>query len=181
MTDDSRTGLVQLYTGDGKGKTSAALGLALRAAGQGLSVCVVQFAKAIDVRSGELIAAEKIPNIEIARFGDSHVWGGLMPRKKLPAQAADLTRAAFDYAAEAVYSERDVVVLDEVCVVITLGLLAEERVLDLVADKPERVEVVLTGRGATRALLDAADLVTEMVEVRYPASEGAGPRRGIEY
>lgn len=181
MTHNQRA-LVQLYTGNGKGKTSAALGLALRAAGQGLAVCIVQFAKATDFAGGETSALELIPNIEIVRFGDSTVWGGLMPRRELPEEAAAAAGAAFDYAAEAIFSGKwDVVILDELNVVVDLGLLDVEGALHLVGDKPDSVELVLTGRGAPQELIDACDLVTEMVDVRHPASQGIGPRRGIEY
>lgn len=175
-------GLVQLYTGNGKGKTSAALGLALRAAGQGLAVCIVQFAKATNVMSGEVAAVEGLPNVEIVRFGDSGTWGGMMPLRDLPAEATAAAHAALDYAIEAVFSGGwDVVVMDEICVAIDLGLLEVEAVLHVIGDKPDGVELVLTGRGAPQALIDACDLVTEMTDVRHPSQRGAGPRRGIEY
>lgn len=175
-------GLVQLYTGDGKGKTSAALGLALRAAGQGLAVCIVQFAKATDVESGELLAVRSIPNLEIVRFGDSEVWGGLMPLKDLPPQACQAAQDGFDFALKASSSgDWDVLILDEVNVAVDRGLLDEESVLELISTKPATLELVLTGRGATPAMVDASDLVTEMVDVRHPASDGVGPRRGMEY
>lgn len=178
----NRKGLVHLYTGNGKGKTSAALGLALRAAGQGLSVCIVQFAKATDFVGGEISALELIPNVEIVRFGDSTVWGGLMPKSELPEGAAAAANAAFDYATEAIFSGRwDVVILDELNVVIDLGLLDLDSALHAVGDKPDSVELVLTGRGAPQELIDACDLVTEMADVRHPASQGMGPRPGIEY
>lgn len=176
-------GIVQLYTGDGKGKTSAALGLALRALGQGLRVCVVQFAKATGVQSGEINALTGASaDFEIVRFGDSSVWGGLMPERELGEEAAGAATEAFDYASAVVAGGRwDVVVLDEIAVVVKLGLVAEDDVLRLARDRPAGVELVLTGRGATPALIDACDLVTEMVEVRHPAQGGARARRGIEY
>ncbi len=176
-------GLVQLYTGDGKGKTSAALGLALRGVGQGLAVCVVQLAKSIDVPSGEVNAARQLgQNLEIVRFGDSSVWGGLMPARRLPAQAKDLASLALQYGTEAVFSGSwDIVVLDEICVAIELGLVDEDLVLSLIDGKPREVELVLTGRGASERLIDACDLVTEMREVKHPATGGSQARRGIDY
>lgn len=175
-------GLVHLYTGEGKGKSSAALGVALRALGHGLRVCVVQFAKATDVASGEVAAAQELGLLEIVRFGDSSVWGSLMPTRSVGSEGEEATAAALDYATKAVFSgEWDVVVLDEICVAIGLGLVEEECVLHLVGDKPGAVELVLTGRGASVALIDACDLVTEMRDVRHPIREGVGPRRGIEY
>jgi len=181
VTED-RIGLVQLYTGNGKGKTSAALGLALRAAGHGLAVCVVQFAKATNAVSGEVAAIECLPTVEIVRFGDSTTWGGMMPLRDLPAEAQAEAHVALDYAVEAVFSGRwDIVVLDEICVAVDLGLLDIEAVLHVIGDKPDAVELVLTGRGAPEALVEACDLVTEMVDIRHPSERGAGPRKGIEY
>jgi len=181
VTED-HVGLVQLYTGAGKGKTSAALGLALRAAGHGLAVCVVQFAKATDVMSGEIAAVESLPTVEIVRFGDSSAWGGMMPLRDLPGEATAAAHAALDYAVEAIFSGKwDIVVLDEVVVAVDLGLLDVEALLHVIGDKPEGVELVLTGRGAPQALAEACDLVTEMIDVRHPSAGGAGPRKGIEY
>ena len=176
------SGLTQLYTGNGKGKTSAALGLALRAAGHGMRVRIVQFAKATDVASGEVVALRDIPEIELVRFGDSSVWGGLMPARDLPREAEVAAREAFTFAREAMMSGRfDVVVLDEICAVVALGLVEEDQVLELIATRPPRIELVLTGRGATAKLVAACDLVTEMADVRHPAERGAGMRKGIEY
>ena len=172
-------GYIQLYTGDGKGKTTAALGLALRAAGRGLRSYVGQFLKGR--LTGEAVAAAKLaPLLTIESFGRKGfvtVTEGGAPDEQ------DVSRAGRGLARcrEAMLSgSYDIVVLDEVCVAIDLGLLPEADVLAFLADKPPAVEIVLTGRGATPALADRADLVTEMVERKHYSAAGVRVRDGIE-
>ena len=174
---ESFKGLIQIYTGDGKGKTTAALGLALRAAGRGLLVYFGQFLKGR--QTGEIIAAERLfPFLNIAQFGRK---GFVVVEEGRAEEDASLARAGLEACRKAMLSGLySLVVLDEVCVAVELGLLAEKDVLDFLDAKPEGVEIVLTGRGATPALLARAGLVTEMKALKHYADEGIRARMGIE-
>ena len=182
-------GLVQVYTGDGKGKTTAALGLALRAVGHGLGVCVVQFMKG-EFESGERKAAARLSGeLEIHAFGSAK-WGDASkappgtPWWQLPPSDADRTRAqeAVAFAADAVAGGRyDIVVLDEVFSALRLELVALDQVMELLRARPEHVELVLTGREAPPEIVEAADLVTEMKAIKHPYEQGVEARKGIEY
>jgi cob(I)alamin adenosyltransferase len=172
-------GFIQVYTGGGKGKTTAALGLALRAAGRGLRTYFGQFLKGR--MSGEILAAAGLaPLLVIETFGRKGfvvVTDGRAPEEE------DVARAERGLAKcrEAMLSGAfDIVVLDEVCVAVDLCLLREADVLDLLGAKPPGIEVVLTGRGATPAVLERADLVTEMVERKHYSAKGVRARDGIE-
>jgi len=170
-------GLVQVYTGNGKGKTSAAFGLALRATGRGLKVCIIQFIKG-GFDYGELYVADKLPGLKLKAFGR----GKFVSEKKPDKEDVDLAEEALKTAEEAVKSrEYDVIVLDEVNVALNLKLVRTERVLQLIKDKPAQTELVLTGRKAPKEIIEAADLVTEMVEVKHPYNKGFKARKGIEY
>lgn len=170
-------GLVQVYTGNGKGKTSAAFGLALRAVGRGLRVFVIQFIKG-GFDYGELYVVGKLPNLELKAFGR----GKFILEKPPGKEDMKLAEEALALAEKVIKSdEYDVVVLDEVNVALNLDLIRLDKVLELVKSKPEHVELVLTGRNAPVELIEAADLVTEMLEVKHPYSKGFGARKGIEY
>lgn len=170
-----RKGFVQVYTGHGKGKTTAALGLAVRAAGAGLKVIIIQFIKSR--KCSEHKALERFGEyITVHQFGK----GLLIGRKASPAD----TRAArngYEAAREVLAQRRyDMVILDEANVAVQYGLLSAENLLELMALKPRDVELVITGRNADQRIMDAADLVTEMKEVRHYWKTGAKARRGIE-
>ncbi|RLI10943.1 cob(I)yrinic acid a,c-diamide adenosyltransferase [Candidatus Bathyarchaeota archaeon] len=170
-------GLVQIYTGDGKGKTTAALGLALRAIGRGLKVFIVQFLKG-GFDYGELHVLDRLPNIEVRAFGRGRFITASGPSKEDLEEA----RKAMELAREVVMSgEYDVVILDEINVAIHFGLVSLEEVLELIRNKPRHVELVLTGRKAPKELIEVADLVTEMREVKHPYRRGLPPRPGIEF
>jgi len=170
-------GLVQVYTGDGKGKTSAALGLALRAVGRQLRVFVIQFIKG-GFDYGELYVVKQLPNLELRAFGQGKFVTQTPPSEK----DVSLAKEGFALAKRVVESgEYDVVILDEVNVALHLGLLTLGEVLDLVKAKPKHVELILTGRYAPKELIEIADLVTEMKEVKHPYTKGLKPRKGIEY
>ena len=170
-------GFVQVYTGNGKGKTSAAFGLALRATGRGLKVCIIQFIKG-GFDYGELYVADKLPGLKLKAFGR----GKFVSEKKPDKEDVDLAEEALKTAEEAVKSrEYDVIVLDEVNVALDLKLIRTERVLQLIKEKPAQTELVLTGRKASKEIIEAADLVTEMVEVKHPYNKGFKARKGIEY
>ncbi len=172
-------GFIQIYTGDGKGKTTAALGLALRAAGRGLRTYFGQFLKGRT--TGEALAAAKLaPLLVVESFGRKgfvHITDGAAPEDEDVA----LARRGLAKCREAMLSGTyDIVVLDEVCVAVDLKLLAEPGILEFLDAKPVGVEVVLTGRGATPALLERADLVTEMTERKHYFARGVRARDGIE-
>jgi len=169
-------GLIQVYTGNGKGKTGAAFGLALRAIGRGLKVCIVQFIKG-GFDYGELQIARKLPLLEIAAYGRGQFITG-KPTSEDLAEA----KKAFDHAKSAIYDGKfDIVILDEVNIATHLGLLSVEDLIDVLRKKPLHVEVVLTGRHAPKRITDMADLVTEMKEVKHPYARGIQARKGIEY
>ena len=171
-----RKGYVQVYTGDGKGKTTAAFGLALRAIGKGLRVVVVQFMKA-GPTWGEIRAAEML-GFDVVQVGLDH-W----VRK---GEATDADRRAagegFAKARELVVSGAfDLVILDELMTSLSFELIPLDDVLALMREKPSHVELVLTGRGAPDAVVAAADLVTEMRAVKHYFDKGVPAREGIEF
>ncbi len=168
-------GYVQVYTGDGKGKTTAALGLALRAAGAGLRVFIGQFVKGEHCSEHDALGrfAELVT---VRRYGSGHfIMGEPSPDERRRAALG------WDEARKVVLSaEYDVVILDEVCVAVALGVVASDELLELVRHKPSTVELVLTGRGAPPELVEAADLVTQMRAVKHYHAKGVTARRGIE-
>jgi len=170
-------GLVQVYTGNGKGKTTAAFGLALRAIGRGLKVYVIQFIKG-GFDYGELYVVDKLPNLKLKAFGR----GKFVTEEPAGREDVKLAEEAFALAEEVVKSgEYDVVVLDEINVALNLKLIKIEKVLELIKNKPQHVELVLTGRYASNEIIEAADLVTEMKEVKHPFNKGYKARKGVEY
>jgi cob(I)alamin adenosyltransferase len=170
-------GLVQVYTGNGKGKTSAALGLALRAAGHGLDVCVVQFMKGWP-HYGELAAVQHQPHITIVQFGRPEFVDRADPAPCDVEQAQSAWRYSLDVLRDGSY---DLLVLDEINVALDFGLVSLEQVMALIDAKPSQVELVLTGRGAHATVIDRADLVTEMRQVKHPYLAGIRARQGIEF
>ena len=170
-------GLVQVYTGNGKGKTSAAFGLALRATGRGLKVYIIQFIKG-GFDYGELYTVDKLPNLTLKAFGRGEFITAKPPDK----EDVRLAEQALQLAKQTVKSGKyDVIILDEVNVALTLKLIDLEEVLKLIQNKPNHVELVLTGRNAPVQVIDASDYVTEMREVKHPYSKGYQSRKGIEY
>jgi cob(I)alamin adenosyltransferase len=170
-------GLVQVYTGNGKGKTSAAFGLALRAIGRGFKVYVIQFIKG-GFDYGELHIVDKLPNMKLAAFGRGKFITDVSPS----GEDAKLAQEALKLATKVVNEgEYDIVVLDEVNVALNMKLIKVGDILKLIKIKPKHVELILTGRNAPAKLVDAADLVTEMKEIKHPYMKGVPPRKGIEY
>ena len=171
------TGYLQVYTGNGKGKTTAALGLAFRAAGRGLRTYIAQFLKGQP--TGELEAAKKLaPLIRLEQFGRE----GFITVKEGPDdEDISRARAGLARALEAMLSgEYRIVVLDEVNTAVHFGLLTEADVLDLIDRRPAAVELVLTGRYAPASFIERADLVTEMTEIKHYFDRGVKSREGIE-
>ena len=168
-------GYVQVYTGDGKGKTTAALGLALRAAGHGMRTYVGQFMKGQPY--GELEALRDHPLITVEQYGDVRC----IRREEVTPAHLEQAERGLERVREAMCSgQYDLVVLDEVNVTIWFGLLEVGAVLGLLDQRPAGVEVILTGRRAPPELIHRADLVTEMREVKHYYQQGVAARDGIE-
>jgi cob(I)alamin adenosyltransferase len=177
-----RRGLLLVFTGDGKGKSTAAFGLALRAAGNRLPVKVIQFIKG-SWKTGEREAiARALPEIEVEVGGQGFTIERLRD-PGIPLSEHQLAaRAAFELAREAVASGRyRLVVLDEILGSIRAGLVTEAEVLELARSRPDDLHLVFTGRGAPPAIVEAADLVTEMREVKHHYKAGIPAQRGIEF
>ena len=178
MAESGRKGLILVHTGPGKGKTTAALGLAFRAVGNGMRVMMVQFIKG-SWHYGELDAAEKFGEDFVIRpmgKGFVKLGGEIDPEQKKAAEQA------WEFAREKLFSgEYDMIVLDEINYAISYGLLAVEPVAEALKTKPEDVHVVLTGRNAHAEIVEIADLVTEMRELKHPFQKGIDAQRGIEY
>lgn len=172
-----KKGYIHIYTGNGKGKTTAALGLALRAAGAGLKTCIIQFMK--EYPYSELNSLKLLSDyITIEQFcGDEFVY-----KKQLPDESE--IKKAFDGLNKAktmmLSDEYDLIILDEVLVSIYFKLLTIEQINEFLEQKPERVELILTGRYCPEILYEKADLITEMKEIKHYYSKGITSRKGIE-
>ena len=175
MSNKDEKRFVQIYTGNGKGKTTAALGLSLRASGHGLKTYFGQFMKGRHY--GELTALRDHPHITIDQYGDMKC----IHRDEVTQQHIDLAKDGLRAVHTAMVSgQYDIVVLDEINVAIWFGLVTVEEVLDVLKDRPENVEVILTGRFAPEKLIEAADLVSEMMEVKHYYTRGVLARDGFE-
>jgi cob(I)alamin adenosyltransferase len=174
-----RQGLILINTGPGKGKTTAALGTAMRAAGNGMRVLILQFLKG-SWHYGELDAAETLgPNFVLRQMGRGFVKVG---GAETDPEDIRLVQTAWDEARQAIYSgEWDMVVLDEINYAINYGMLDPGVVADALRNRPPMVHVILTGRSAHPLLVELADTVTEMREVKHAYQKGIEAQRGIEY
>jgi len=169
-------GCIQIYTGNGKGKTTAALGLSLRALGRGLKVCFFQFIKGGGPYGEQLISERLAPDFTIIQTGRP----GWVNTKDI-SEDRRLAQEALQQAREALLSgEYDLFVCDEINGAVAFGLIDVEQVLELIQAKPQHVELVLTGRNADERVLSAADLVTEMKELKHYYQAGIPARVGIE-
>ncbi|MFQ6057823.1 MAG: cob(I)yrinic acid a,c-diamide adenosyltransferase [Anaerolineae bacterium] len=182
MAEDAkkRKGLIIVYTGQGKGKTTAALGTALRACGHGWKVLMIQFIKGTG-RYGELEAAKRLaPNFEIIRAGKGfyRIMGDRLPEEVHPRAAEAGLALSRDRISSGQY---DLIILDEINVAVHEGLIPVEEVLALLDAKPEALHLILTGRNAHPQIIERADLVTEMREVKHPYAQGIPAQQGIEY
>jgi cob(I)alamin adenosyltransferase len=177
---ETRKGLIIVYTGPGKGKTTAALGTALRSVGQGLKVLMVQFIKG-SWHYGELEAARRLgeEHFKILPMGRGFVKLG---EEKPHPEDVRLAQEAWEFAREKLLGgQYDLVILDEINYAISYKMLDPGVVAEALKQKPEMVHVILTGRNAHASILELADLVTEMREVKHPYQKGLPAQRGIEY
>ncbi len=170
-------GLVQIFTGDGKGKTSAALGVVLRALGHGLKVYIVAFMKG-GYPYGEWNVLSRLPNVKIAKFG----LKSFTDPENLKPEEIEQAKQALAVGREVMLSGKyDLVVLDEINIAVAWKLVELDEVVRLIQDKPPNVELILTGRYADAKLVKMADLVTECLKIKHPYDKGIKARAGIEY
>jgi cob(I)alamin adenosyltransferase len=177
-----RKGLVIINTGNGKGKTTAAMGLGLRAAGNRLHVLALQFIKGT-WKTGEVEAVKSLaPYFELVRMGRGFTIERLRDKNITDEEHRQVAQEALTWVRERITSgEYQVVILDEILGSIRAGLVDLEQVLDIVATKPPDLHLILTGRGAPQELIDVADLVTEMNPIKHPYQQGIMAQRGIEF
>jgi cob(I)alamin adenosyltransferase len=170
-------GLLIVFTGDGKGKTTAALGMALRAAGHGMRALILQFIKGT-WPYGELAALERLEEIIIKPLGSGFTW-----RKESLDEDRELARKGWEQAEDEIRkADYDMIILDELNYVLSYGLLPEGPVLEVLSHRPHGLHVVVTGRNAPQGLIDLADLVTEMRPVKHPYhDQGIKAQKGIEF
>ena len=175
-----RKGLIIVHTGNGKGKTTAAMGMALRGVGHGLKILMIQFIKGT-WKYGELKAAHKLyPNFELIPMGKGFIGfkngGGPAPKDR------KAVYDAWEFSKESIGSNNyDMIIFDEINTALSYGMLDLDDVLQAIVTKPERLHVVLTGRNAHSKIIDIADLVTEMKEIKHPYKKGIKAQKGIEF
>ena len=172
-------GLIIVNTGDGKGKTTAALGLGLRAVGHGMKVLMLQFFKGPWL-TGELCAVKRLePNFKITQLGQ----GFIKTRKEEHSEATvENARVSWDYAKQEIFSDLyDIIILDEINNMIAHGLLNVEDVISVLKERPKRLNVILTGRNAHDKIIELADMVTEMREIKHHYNNGVKAKKGIEF
>jgi cob(I)alamin adenosyltransferase len=171
-----KKGYIHVYTGPGKGKTTAALGLGLRASGAGLKIHIIQFMKGR--RYCEIETIEKINNFTISQHGRDEFVS-----KENPDQVdIDLAQKGFKYTKDIVNNGKyDMIILDEINVAVDYNLIALKDILKLLEEKPEKLELILTGRNAHPEIIKNADLVTEMLEIKHPYQQGITARKGIDF
>ena len=174
--------MVQIYTGKGKGKTTAAFGSALRAAGHGANVLIYQFLKPADIDSGERKAVSDIKNITVELLDVAWDMHKSLNDEKAAAEVQKAVRCALEQITEAAAGKQyDMIILDEIIFCLDKGLAESEDVKEIIRKKDKTVELILTGRGASDELIETADLVTEMKPLKHPFSKGTGARKGIEF
>ena len=171
-----KKGYIHVYTGPGKGKTTAALGLGIRAAGAGMKVHMVQFMKGR--RYSEIDSIENISNFTITQHGRDEFVSKENPDKI----DIDLAQKGFKYTKEIVNNGKyDMIILDEINTAVDYNLIALKDVIKLLEGKPEKLELILTGRNAHPEIVRHADLVTEMLEIKHPYQQGVTARKGIDF
>ena len=171
-----KKGFIHVYTGTGKGKTTAALGLGLRAVGAGFKVHMIQFMKGR--RYSEIEGVKNLPNFIISQHGRDEFVNKEKPEKI----DIDLAQKGLSYAKDVIKSEKyDIVILDEINVAINYKLISLEDVLNIIKEKPKQLELVLTGRYVHPEIVKVSDIVTEMLEIKHPYQKGINCRKGIDF
>ena len=175
-----KDGLVIVYTGKGKGKTTAALGMALRAVGHDRKICMIQFIKG-SWHYGEMTSSKLLePQFELIAVGKGFV--GILDDKSPREEHVKIAQEAVQISREKIQSKKyDIIILDEINYAVNLGLVEVNDVLDLIKIKPSTLHLVLTGNYASDEIINAADLVTEMKEVKHPFQVGIKAKKGIDY
>ena len=175
-----KDGLIIVYTGKGKGKTTAALGMALRAVGHDYRICMVQFIKG-SWHYGEMTSSKRLePEFELTAIGRGFV--GIIDDKSPLEEHKKIAQEAIRLSKEKIESKiYDIIILDEINYAINLGLVNLQDVLDIIKIKPPNLNLVLTGNYAKQEIIDAADLVTEMKEIKHPFKSGIKAKKGIDY
>ena len=169
-------GLIQVYTGNGKGKTTAAIGLGLRATGEGLNVYMIQFMKGR--RYSEVDAIEKIPNFTLVQYGRDE----FVSKEKPDQIDIDLAKKGFNHAKKIINEGKfDIVILDEINVAVDFNLIPLKELVKLIEEKPKHIELILTGRYAHPEIVRMSDLVSEILEIKHPYQNGVQSRKGIEW
>lgn len=169
-------GYVHVYTGNGKGKTTSAIGLGIRAAGNDFKVHMIQFMKGR--KYCELITLDKLKNFTYSQHGRDEFVNKNNPEKI----DIDMAKEGFSYAKELIKSNKyDMIILDEINVAVDFNLISLEELLKIVKEKPEKLELVLTGRYAKKDIIKLADYVTEMLEIKHPYQKGVQARRGCDF
>ncbi|MBT1278308.1 cob(I)yrinic acid a,c-diamide adenosyltransferase [Thermoanaerobacter sp. CM-CNRG TB177] len=172
-------GLIQVYTGDGKGKTTASIGLGIRAVGRGFKVYMVQFLKGTD--TGELHTLKNIENFKVFRFQSTEKFFWNLNEEEKKILAEDMKKA-YEFVVDVLQNKKcDILILDEIMAAIHSKMYTVEDVLKLIDMKPKEMELVLTGRSAPQEIIERADLVTEMKAIKHPFEKGIPARYGIEY
>jgi cob(I)alamin adenosyltransferase len=176
----SKNGLTIVYTGKGKGKTTAALGIALRATGYKKKICMIQFIKG-SWHYGEMESSKRLePEFEMVAIGKGFV--GIIDDKSPKEDHQEIAKEAIRISNEKIQSGKyDIVILDEINYAVNLNLISLDDVLDLIKSKPENVDLVLTGNYAKEEVIEAADLVTEMKEIKHPFQKGIKAKKGIDF
>jgi cob(I)alamin adenosyltransferase len=174
------SGFVIVYTGKGKGKTTAALGMALRAVGHDHKICMIQFIKG-SWHYGEMTSSKRLePEFELTAIGKGFV--GILDDKTPKEIHQKIAQEAAEVAKEKILSGKyDLVILDEINYAVNLGLIDEEKILELIRIKPQKLTLVLTGNHAKKQIIDVADLVTEMKEIKHPFQKGIKAKKGIDF
>jgi cob(I)alamin adenosyltransferase len=175
-----KDGLIIVYTGGGKGKTTAALGMALRAVGYNHKICLIQFIKG-SWPYGEMVSLKRLePELELIIAGKGFV--GIIDDKSPREEHIKIAKQALQISKEKIQSGNyNIVILDEVNYAVNLGLIDVKDVLELIKSKPENLNLVLTGNHARQEIIDLADLVTEMKEIKHPYKSGIKAKKGIDF
>ncbi|HOK56645.1 MAG TPA: cob(I)yrinic acid a,c-diamide adenosyltransferase [bacterium] len=170
--------MIEIYTGDGKGKTTAVIGLAIRARGHNLRVCYIYFHKNPEKWGyGEFKILEKI-GVDIFVFAEKHTCFENVDREELRNECLK----GLDFIRKILKEKKyDVVICDEILIPLRDGFLKEEEIIEMMEEKPENIELVLTGRGATEKIIEKADYVSEIKKIKHPYDKGIKARKGIEY